>query len=133
MLCGARLAIIIEMSENCCLCQRELTDSTSRKRRKKLYGKSAEKSREVLEALTEEKLHVSLAGIVETSSHNFYLCHSSTLGQYVMRFMPFAVPLALNSHLSPTLLPGELRTKRLTTVVQTVTASVTVWLRETSE
>ena len=36
-----------------------------------------------------------------------------------------------NSHLSPTLLPGELRTKRLTAVVQTVTASVTVWLRET--
>ena len=35
------------------------------------------------------------------------------------------------SHLSPTLLPGELRTKR-TAVVQTVTASVTVWLRETS-
>ena len=66
----------IEMSENCCLCQRELTDSTSRKRRKKLYGKSAEKSREVLEALTEEKLHVSLAGIVETSSRNLYLCHS---------------------------------------------------------
>ena len=49
-----------------------------------------------------------------------------------MRFMPFAVPLALNSHLSPTLLPGELRTKRLTAVVQTVTASVTVWLRETT-
>ena len=48
-----------------------------------------------------------------------------------MRFMPFAVPLALNSHLSPTLLPGELRTKHLTAVVQTVTASVTVWLRET--
>ena len=50
---------------------------------------------------------------------------------YVMRFIPFAVPLALNSHLSPTLLPGELRTKRLTAVVQTVTASVTVWLRVT--
>ena len=48
-------------------------------------------------------------------------------------FMPFAVPLALNSHLSPTLLPGELRTKRLTAVVQTVTASVTVWLRETTK
>ena len=31
----------------------------------------------------------------------------------------------------PTLLPGELRTKRSTAVVQTVTASVTVWLRET--
>ena len=47
--------------------------------------------------------------------------------------MPFAVPLTLNSHLSPTLLPGELRTKRLTAVVQTDTARVTVWLRETSE
>ena len=35
-------------------------------------------------------------------------------------------------HLSPTLLPGKLRTKRSTAVVQTVTASVTVWLRETS-
>ena len=66
----------IEMIENCCLCQRELTDSTSRKRHKKLYGKSAEKSREVLEALTEEKLHVSLAGIMKTSNHNLYLCHS---------------------------------------------------------
>ena len=58
------------MSENCCMCQRELimTVSTSRKRHKNLYGNSAKKSREMLEALTEEKLHVSLAGIVETSS-----------------------------------------------------------------
>ena len=37
-----------------------------------------------------------------------------------MRFMPFAVLLALNIHLSPTLLPGELGTKRLTAVVHTV-------------
>ena len=61
-------ACLAGMSENCCLCQCELTDSTSRKRRKNLYKKSAKKSREVLEALTEEKLHVSLSVIVETSS-----------------------------------------------------------------
>ena len=60
----------IEMSENCCLCQCELTDSTSRKRRKKLYGKSAEKSREVLEALTEEKLHVIHASVCFGLSSN---------------------------------------------------------------
>ena len=49
-------------------------------------------------------------------------------GPYVMRFMPFAVLLALITH--PT--SGEPRTKRSTAVVQTVTASVTVWLRETN-
>ena len=43
-----------------------------------------------------------------------------------------AVERFVCSHLSPTLLPGELGTKRSTAVVQTVTASVTVWLRETS-
>ena len=58
------------MSENCCLRQRELTDSTSRNRRKKVYGKSAKKSREVLEVLTQEKLHVTLAGIVDTIDYN---------------------------------------------------------------
>ena len=43
-----------------------------------------------------------------------------------------AVERFVCSHLSPTLLPGELRTKRSAAVVQTVTASVRVWLRETS-
>ena len=43
-----------------------------------------------------------------------------------------AVERFVCSHLSPTLLPGKLRTKRSTAVVQTVTVSVTVWLRETS-
>ena len=43
-----------------------------------------------------------------------------------------AVERFVCSHLSPTLLPRELRTKRSTAVVQTVTTSVTVWLRETS-
>ena len=39
-----------------------------------------------------------------------------------------AVERFVCSHLLPTLLPGELRTKRSTAVIQTVTASVTVWL-----
>ncbi len=64
------------MSEKCCLCQRDLSDSTSRKKRKKLYGKSAEKSRDVLELLSEEQLQVSLAVVMETSSSNAYLCQT---------------------------------------------------------
>ena len=39
-----------------------------------------------------------------------------------------AVERFVCSHLSATLIPGELRTKRSTAVVQTVTASATVWL-----
>ena len=39
-----------------------------------------------------------------------------------------AVERFVCSHLSPTLLPGELRMKRSTAVVQTVTASARVWL-----
>ena len=45
-----------------------------------------------------------------------------------MRFIPFAVLLALIAHLLP-----ELGMKRSRAVVQTVTASVTVWLRETRD
>ena len=48
------------------------------------------------------------------------------------RWVMSSCPLRYRSHLSPTLLPGELRTKRSTAVVQTATASVRVWLRETS-
>ena len=64
------------MSETCCLCLRDLSDSASKKKRKKLYGSSAEKSREILEWLSAEKLRVSLAGVVETSSSDSYVCHS---------------------------------------------------------
>ena len=50
----------------------------------------------------------------------------------IIHFGQYLMSSCLLRHLSPTLLPGELRMKRSTAVVQTVTASVTVWLRETT-
>ena len=50
-----------------------------------------------------------------------------------MRFMPFAVPLALNSHLSPTLLPGGTPNETLNGSCPDCYIQRTVWLRETSD
>lgn len=58
----------------CCFCQSSLASLSATKKRKKLYGSSAEIARTVLESFCQENLQVSLDEIVETADKDVFLC-----------------------------------------------------------
>ena len=65
------------MSEEikCCLCFRCLTDSTSRKKRKRLHSDTCSHSKQVLEQLLRSTRSATLSDFVETKSSDAYLCY----------------------------------------------------------
>ena len=59
----------------CCLCSRSLTDSTSRKKRKKLYSDTCSQSKQVLEELLcTRNATCTLSDFQETKGRDVYLC-----------------------------------------------------------
>ena len=59
----------------CCLCSRSLTDSTSRKKRKKLYSGTCSQSKQVLEELLcTRNATCTLSDFQETKGRDAYLC-----------------------------------------------------------
>ena len=65
------------MSEEikCCLCFRCLTDSTSRKKRKRLDSDMCSHSKQVLEQLLHSTRNATLSNFVETKGSDAYLCY----------------------------------------------------------
>lgn len=63
------------MSQGCYLCQREMSDESSNKKCKKLYGRSAEKSHRVLESVSMKERQVGLDRFVEISNRDVFLCY----------------------------------------------------------
>ena len=60
----------------CCLCLRSLTDSTSRKKRKKLYSDTCSQSKQVLEELLcTRSATCTLSDFQETKGRDVYLCY----------------------------------------------------------
>ena len=59
----------------CCLCFRCLTDSTSRKKRKKLHSDTCSQSKRILEELLLSTKNARLSDFLETKSGDAYLCY----------------------------------------------------------
>ena len=60
------------MSEECCLCKRS---PVSKKKRKRLHGRSAEKARSVLQSIAMQNHRLGLNGCVETSYRDAFPCY----------------------------------------------------------
>ena len=60
---------------NCCLCFRSLTDSTSRKKRKRLHSDRCNHLKQILEGLLLSTRNATLADFVETMLGAAYLCY----------------------------------------------------------
>ena len=70
----------------CCLCSRSLSDETSKKRRKKLYGSSCKTAKQVMENLLVKSTGLSLHRYEETSEELAYLCfHCDTQLQNISK------------------------------------------------
>lgn len=60
--------------EKCCFCFKDLSDSSSKKKRKRLYGDSSADARKILEQFCADN-DGSLEGFVETSDSRAFLCY----------------------------------------------------------
>ena len=61
--------------EKCCLCMRVFEGSNMKKKRRRLHGESAEKTRSVLNLFCIETYQIGLEGLMETSDRKAFLCH----------------------------------------------------------
>ena len=61
--------------EACCLCRRDVSAGTHKKKRKKLHGQSAAKARELLESVSRRERQVGLLEYDETRDKDAYVCH----------------------------------------------------------